>query len=65
MDAVQLISGIKGMQFFDDKRSLDDFMADWEMRMFGKVFPDDPSEVRAMRVWHGFVDQGLIEEEKR
>lgn len=60
--AVQDMVKIKDLQFFEDKRSLDEFMADWERRLYGRDFEYNALEIRAMRLWLDFVERGLVEE---
>ena len=64
MTALEKVQQVKEMQFFEDKRSLEAFIADWERRLYSNDFDWLPIELRAMELCKAFVKLGYMKEEE-
>ena len=60
MVAIKRIEQIKNMQFFEDKRTVEEFVAGWEERLWGEKAVGIDLETRSMMLLESFGVMGLI-----
>lgn len=61
MSALEAIKAVKQMRFFEDKRDLVEFIADWEYGLWGEVYECVNIESRAYNLCERFYALGWLD----
>lgn len=64
MTALDRIKRVKDMFFYEDNRSIEEFIGSWEEHLWGDRAKDIPIEIRAFMLMDSFHAMGMIEHTK-